>query len=46
VRVPERIQERNAALRAQHEEPELTVTDPTIVSGHAHTCPMVYKMSA
>jgi serine/threonine protein kinase len=25
---------------------ETTVTDPTIVSGHAHTCPMVYKMSA
>jgi len=25
---------------------EKTVTDPTIVSGHAPTCPMVYKMSA
>jgi len=46
--VPERIAERDAALRAQHEEDEaeLTVTDPTIISGHAHTCPMVYKMSA
>jgi len=43
--VPERIAERDASLVAQHNE-EATVTDPTIISGHVQTCPMVYKMSA
>jgi serine/threonine-protein kinase len=48
--MPERIAERDEALRAQHAirepEAEATITDPTLISGHAHTCPMVYKMSA